>query len=36
MAMKKVNYELVCHFKEKLLCVVFSQGFDVESNLNEM
>ena len=35
MVMKKVNCELVCHFKEKLsLRVVFSLGFDVENNLN--
>ena len=33
MAMKKVNCELVCHFKEKMLLrVVFSLGFHVESN----
>ena len=32
--MNKVNCEFVCHFKEKLLLhVVFSLGFQVESNL---
>ena len=32
--MKKVNCEMVCHFKEKLLLrVVFSLGFHLESNL---
>ena len=37
MAMRKVNCELVCHFKEKLLLrVVFSLGFYAESNLNAM
>ena len=35
MVMKRVNFELVCHFKEKLsLRVVFSLGFPGESNLN--
>ena len=34
MAMEKVNCELVCHFKEKLLLhVLLSLGFHVESNL---
>ena len=37
MAMRKVNFELVCHFKEKLLLrVVLSLEFHVESNLNAM
>ena len=37
MAMRKVNFELVCLFKEKLsLCVVLSLEFHVESNLNAM
>ena len=32
--MKKVNYEMVYHFKEKLLLyLVFSLGFHLESNL---
>ena len=34
MAMKTVNCELVCHFKEKLILhALFSLGFHVESNL---
>ena len=37
MVMRKVNCELVCHLKEKLLLrVVFSLEFQVESNLNAM
>ena len=37
MTVKKVNCELMCHFKEKLLLrMVFSLGFHVESNLNAM
>ena len=37
MAMKKVNCELVCHFKGKLLLdVVFFLKFHVESDLNAM
>ena len=37
MAMRKVNFESVCHFKEKfLICVVLSLEFHVESNLNAM